>query len=1631
MIFKPLTLDWRSRSECFPFEDEENYYITVESEYETPGDEKERRLTEAQRDGVFKLLKFYGKDTAGVLEEQGGIFDLSSVEDYYVAYRPCVKMKVLVSIPKTDFDSVEDDPTACEINKPEEGYLSAFIPIRNGSAIISEVVEGMISLTFTLLNSENYISNVNILREAQRLAAAGRAIQRYIDLNNIAPVNIENPECVQPTEVDIQLEIGFSYDYKAVFALVEGDQHTIGYDCLLESSVLNHNTTVNYLLNIKQMLSDLQLKNEPSFNAFDFFTKYTIPTPIILPKQGNLDGIEKYDENGNLFTFANLAKLITLDLDVNLCKTDEERAQEDAIIYDPAAKANIAKAVKQTKEFIGDNKLSTEGVKKLRESIGDARSRANDKEGGFKAAKVLYEDIMAKVNIGCVLEDTIQCLLENMITTFGQEVFDDPDLAQVINARNVSLGGLNNNCSFDRCDGTRDENYQLNFPVFQGINIPNDLPTLDFLAETIDNALVSLYNTLVSSLSSLILGILQGLCDLLLSFPDGITQITDGFKSWLSQTLGIDLASLDDPEVWKSVLLSETGGGFLGVIGNAASNVAGSLDRVYSQTGISLNLPNPETGNVENFFVSPEFVKTFFSELNDGVGDMETILTPSETQSVFRGNAQPDVLDLAFKCVTRNGSTIFTSPENFQDTMSGIGNILKPQFLTQNIVEEPPIASDYCDLTDNLKIREEILKGKDSTLSSEEIDEIISKEKERKKAALLQKVDELSSYEAGGFAPAFPNIFGSGGLIPETPPVISELQTIVVEGALNSVVYNFNSEASSYSEIYQKYFEDNNVRYPLNVNQVIIDSTNGVNFVYDGIGFGGDYILGYSIPEELISEEVQEVSSTIELGPYTFGGDIDITGIDGKGGLHGENGPKNRNRNGESADDEKFEQLVSELEPYVVNSTHTFDTYFFENFIDGIGKSEAESISAARAYAYLLMLEADRLQLKDFGDNEKFSTINPFWEFTFRDQDPQLFQLKVVLDNRDEKKNTNEVTIKIKFFSDPVTVEERNTANITKIDVSPYARVETTPVFAEQNIEDYTIGDTPALLGRKIATGFILDETYNYSPVASTIDTSDIDIVLNPQSSKDIFDTIVQGTDAPFESTRHEVIQKYLKDFFNYMNLSKYYQADSFEAIPEAFDDINLTFPDNDILQYNELQQFGTELLSVVNEKVFSNQYCDTLDPARRVNSIMCARMLVRLCITELMLISIQVFDVFDLRFMESDLFLSSIYSRLKTELGKYNDSFDTIETDLYSELVDTVSRYYEIAELDRGTNREMLRDFVLNEIKQIVPYIQSSLNLTVGDAKDSWNDYAVGTLIPEKLYTQPTPTNRITSGPYVFVKNLEDSVYSYELRYEDDVVISTSCKNENIEEGWQAPDPPKIEDYTVTHGPYNFGSTINPGTVFGGFFRTSLDRLQSDLMTEDIGSYKWSYILRSYAEDRYKEEKKKANKDKIGTQYVYEELTSVGRLELTVDISYPNRDQPSKDKYEMEIVLTITQVNPDYYTILETYEENSLNNYIAAREDAIWNRLKKQLLETKEFEYMFNDFIPLKTMISSMTLYEYSALSDSAIFNSKVNGVNLFDMLTNTKLSTLQIFAAAIYGGRKISYQDPFLEKAGTDQVF
>ena len=105
--------------------------------------------------------------------------------------------------------------------------------------------------------------------------------------------------------------------------------------------------------------------------------------------------------------------------------------------------------------------------------------------------------------------------------------------------------------------------------------------------------------------------------------------------------------------------------------------------------------------------------------------------------------------------------------------------------------------------------------------------------------------------------------------------------------------------------------------------------------------------------------------------------------------------------------------------------------------------------------------------------------------------------------------------------------------------------------------------------------------------------------------------------------------------------------------------------------------------------------------------------------------------------------------------------------------------------------------------------------------------------------------------------------------------------------------------------------------------------------------------------------------------------------------------------------------------------------------EDEVYDSLAKLMFETDEYNKVFNDISPVKVFISCLSLYQVSALSDPATFSydgdsdndglpdiSYIGG-DLNDFMAKTKLTILQLFASSIYGGGKIDYQDPFLQKA------
>ena len=96
---------------------------------------------------------------------------------------------------------------------------------------------------------------------------------------------------------------------------------------------------------------------------------------------------------------------------------------------------------------------------------------------------------------------------------------------------------------------------------------------------------------------------------------------------------------------------------------------------------------------------------------------------------------------------------------------------------------------------------------------------------------------------------------------------------------------------------------------------------------------------------------------------------------------------------------------------------------------------------------------------------------------------------------------------------------------------------------------------------------------------------------------------------------------------------------------------------------------------------------------------------------------------------------------------------------------------------------------------------------------------------------------------------------------------------------------------------------------------------------------------------------------------------------------------------------------------------------------DEVYDNLANLMFQTDEFDRVFNNISPIRTFVASLVLYQYSALSDATTFSKEPSerslGTGLFNFMAKTKLTILQLFASSIYGGGKIDYQDPFIQKA------
>ena len=160
--------------------------------------------------------------------------------------------------------------------------------------------------------------------------------------------------------------------------------------------------------------------------------------------------------------------------------------------------------------------------------------------------------------------------------------------------------------------------------------------------------------------------------------------------------------------------------------------------------------------------------------------------------------------------------------------------------------------------------------------------------------------------------------------------------------------------------------------------------------------------------------------------------------------------------------------------------------------------------------------------------------------------------------------------------------------------------------------------------------------------------------------------------------------------------------------------------------------------------------YCDIISPTRRVSTITTLAMLIRLFIVERALISIHVFNGFDLGFMYSEVFISSIFDSLKNELNQYKEDFNLNDITLWRDVQQAALKYYEMLRLDGDAEipnysdkegYQALRQFIRDEVAKIRKPIKNVLDIQAWQY-NTWDKY-----LSEKVFGEIVVTGKVAGA--------------------------------------------------------------------------------------------------------------------------------------------------------------------------------------------------------------------------------------------------------------------------------------------
>jgi len=1018
-------------------------------------------------------------------------------------------------------------------------------------------------------------------------------------------------------------------------------------------------------------------------------------------------------------------------------------------------------------------------------------------------------------------------------------------------------------------------------------------------------------------------------------------------------------------------------------------------------------LPIPEKGwEVEEVLVSPEAIVGFLNSLKVASNAVIAVTTLPEQISLYQGTASDETLTVAHKCLKLRDpafASLFKNKYEFADMFSAMGRMVKPEFLeyaTASTKSPPP---DLCHIDDGSEariLRQSLLAEKDPALTQDEMNTIIDKELEHNTDKIRMLRDLLQSIMNGTAAPSFPPLFGrSDALIPELPPAMKRIAGVAIQGPLSYIMNNFNQEVVLYPNICESYYnEPNNQNNDIDTNQnipsiiftdleITTDNPDG-NLVQEADSPRKviSFTLGYDINSLRVQGVVSEEFTENFGSPYSFPKNPDVAGtpLDSTPGFFGfdpdidDGSPYGQlfahsyNKNDSPDEQAEFQRLARDIgyealeNPYVRRNARNKDkmipwdetTMVLSYGGDGadfgdLGQNLGSLNPSQRWWWPMLIMNNINAAANDLTDED-----DPVQEFTFK-VDPDLnenvtWRLEVLRTAAKRIEATIKRTVKDNATATEVSRKPDAFENIVRLTIHRNGHE-----IVDYYEPEYTISFEPRFLGRKITQSDLEKTRFSTAAAVFQFDSTLDNYSILPVYTPSMADTNRHGIRqslfnnlSSLQSSRDgresmgDILTWIIKQFTTRIKNSQYFDnlppsaaiIDSQGGYESVYDNLNLLYPNNDILGYEQFKNVGSNLAETLlslaieaNSQTSTGKevYCDTLSPSRRSAAIVSTMFLIRLFIVEQALISIHVFDSFDLLFMDSDTFISTILQSMLKEMDQYTHSFDLAQSEendigLRTIIGDCAVKYYEVQNLtgasdaifDPDRPASALKALIKEEIAAIRPAMIGANFLDHGSSgAKSWDEYLIDDLIG---------------------------------------TVSQSDNSMFVSDIW---------NLQVVPGAW----TERPILTFKeAFYQSQYDWATSTYSTPYYSLALWARMIG--------QDGRISNGEKL--------------FEVTC--------------------------------------EQSGDPYTAEQEAKVLKNLKHEMLQSPEYNELFHSLLPIADIIASLSLYEYAALADNAVFKGTYNGINLHDMFAKTKVAILQSIASAIYGQGKIDYEDPFLKKAG-----